>query len=197
MNKRYEDIPDDYLKTSILKFLCLDFKIHDLIPQILKKTQILIDKNIENVKEDAKSSQNFIELHENVDYQESCLSILSEKGIKRKESALDELAKTNASNEDSSFNNNKTEGNEKSYNFFKKIFTKSNKNDNAKNLESFSEILKEKRKPNDKLNLHNISICLKNINQSNTLSINQNFLKNFEKENNNLKNQVEIFSLNI
>lgn len=185
------------MKTSILKFLCLDYKIYDLIPQILKKSQILIDKDISLFKEETNSTASLLEFTENSavnsNSSENNNNFFKEEEEKNKESAFDELVSKHSPNkEENSNEKKKNEEIEKPKNFFKKLFTRSNKNDNnIKIEEKFSDILKEKRKSTEKLSLQNIANCLKNINHSQTLEINKDFIKHFEKENHNFKNQVK------
>lgn len=176
----------------------MEYKIYDLIPQILKKSQILIDKDISIFKEETNSTASLLEFTENSavnsnNGSENNNNLFKEEEEKTKESAFEELVNKQSQIKEENYEKKKNEEIEKPKNFFKKLFTKSNKNDNIKaeeKLEKFSEILKEKRKSTEKLNLHNIANCLKNINHSQTLEINKDFIKNFEKENQNFKNQV-------
>lgn len=184
---KYEEIPDDYLKSSILKFIYQDFKIGDLMPPILKKSQMLIDKDVFNFKEEASNSQGFIGINEKNN--ENDLNL--EKEQNNKETAFEELANRNSlKNEEISENLGK---NEEKKNFFQKLFVKlNNKHENPKNEEKMAEIVKEKRKISEKINLEQIAKKFKSLVTLNDFSINQEFLKMFEKESNVFKNKVNL-----
>ena len=167
------------------------------MPQILKKSQFLIEKDILNLKEEISTPNSFVEFFESPSIKQNLNDIFHNETTeeKAKETALDELANKNSlSHEEIEIK--KPEENEKSQNFFKKWFKKSNKTDNqeAKTIR-LAENIKEKRKIIDKLNIENIGKSLKNLTSSNNIVINQEFLKNFEKENNNFKNKVNILNL--
>ena len=152
------------------------------MPVILKKSQILIEKDISHFKE-----ENFIEVFsENPSIKlENSLPEFEENS---KETAFEELAQKTLN-----FNKNEMkkheENSEKSKNFFQKFFSKSKENQ-QKTEEKLQEIVKEKRKIVDKLNIEAVAKCLQKLAISNEITINQDFLKNFEKENANFKNKV-------
>ena len=186
---KYEEIPDDYLKSSILKFIYQEFKIGDLIPPILKKSQMLIDRDIFNFKEE--NSQIFIEINEK--NSENPLNSQKEIEKNNNETPFEELANRNSvKNEEIVENSVK---NEEKKSFFQKIFVKlNNKHENQKNEEKMAEIVKEKRKISEKMNLEQIAKKIKSLVTMNDFIINQEFLKMFEKESNVFKNKV-IYSI--
>lgn len=199
-----EEIPDDYLKSSILKFLCLEFKIADLIPHVLKKSQILIEKDVIFFKEEVSTSNNVIEFLEaptvKANINDLKINLPNSLEEKSKETALDELSNPSTiKNEEVSEKSQKKkqEESEKSSNFFKNFFRKSNsKSDQTKIEDGLSENIKEKRKIVDKLHLETILYTLKKLSTYSEIAINQDFLKNFEKENYNFKSKVH-FSFKI
>ena len=186
---KYEEIPEDYLKSSILKFIYQEFKIGDLIPPILKKSQMLIDRDIFNFKEE--NSQIFIEINEK--NSENPLNSQKEIEKNNNETPFEELANRNSvKNEEIVENSVK---NEEKKSFFQKIFVKlNNKHENPKNEEKMAEIVKEKRKISEKMNLEQIAKKIKSLVTMNDFIINQEFLKMFEKESNVFKNKV-IYSI--
>lgn len=161
------------------------------MPSILKKSHLLIDKDLSSLKEEEQSSGSLIEITESPSKTDtSQVSLHKEFEENNKETALDELANRASLKNEEILEPSVKKKPEENRNFFKKWFSKSKNEENPKGEEKFTEIIKEKRKINEKTALELIAKRLKSLVAMLDFNVNQEFLKNFEKESLVTKNKV-------